>query len=71
MADLKKLDEAQLDLQKMQDKEFNGFPLDEFKTAGQINNDKDPGFQQARAAELYNIEQDIIQPHTKYERSTS
>ena len=53
----------------MQDEEFNEFPLDEFKNAGQINNDKDPGLQQARAAELYNIKQDIIQPHTKHERS--
>ena len=70
MADLKKIDEAELDLQKMQDKEFNRFPLDEFKNAGQISNDNDPGLLQARAAELYNIEQDIIQPYIKYESST-
>ena len=36
MADLKKIDEAELDLQKTQAEEFNAFPLDEFKNAGQI-----------------------------------
>ena len=56
MADLKQIDEYEASIQEQLNNEFDYFPLKEFKNAGVIPNQNDPGLKLAADAELFEIE---------------
>ena len=41
--------------------EFDYFPMEQFKDAGIVINDKDPELKLAAQAELYTLEQQVLQ----------
>ena len=61
MADLKQIDEYEASIQEQLNNEFDYFPLKEFKNAGVIPNQNDPGLKLAADAELFEIEQQVLQ----------
>ena len=61
MADLKQIDEYESSIQEQLNNEFDYFPLKEFKNAGVIPNENDPGLKLAADAELFKIEQQVLQ----------
>ena len=61
MADLKQIDEHEETLKEQMNQEFNYFPMEEFKDAGIVINDKDPELKLATQAELYTLEQQVLQ----------
>ena len=61
MADLKQIDEHEETLKEQMNQEFDYFPMEEFKYAGIVLNDKDPELKLATQAELYTLEQQVLQ----------
>ena len=61
MADFRKIDEVEKTHKEREEGEFQHFPLEHFKNAGQIINKKDPGLREARAAEMFLLEQETLQ----------
>ena len=61
MADLKQIDEYKASIQEQLNNEFDYFPLKEFNNAGVIPNENDPGLKLAADAELFEIEQQVMQ----------
>ena len=61
MADLKRIDEAELESKKLRDLEFKNFPLEQFSDAGKVANEGDPHLKAAANTELYNLEKRAIQ----------
>ena len=61
MADLKQIDEYEASIQEQLNNEFDYFPLKEFNNAGVIPNENDPGLKLAADAELFEIEQQVMQ----------
>ena len=61
MADLKQIDEVEKTHKEREEGEFQYFPLEHFKDAGQIVNEQDPVLREARAAELFLLEQESLQ----------
>ena len=61
MADLKQMDEHEETLKEQMNQEFDYFPMEEFKDAGIIANNKDPELKLAAQAELYTLEQQVLQ----------
>ena len=61
MADLKQIDKYEEIFQEQRNEEFDFFPMEEFKVAGVVNNDKDPKLKLATQAELYTLEQQVLQ----------
>ena len=61
MADLKRIDEYEASIQEKLNEEFDHFPLEEFDNAGVIHNENDPGLNLATYAELFEIEQKVLQ----------
>ena len=73
MADLKQTDEYGETLKEQRNEEFNFFPIEEFKEAGVVDNDKDPELQLAAQAQLYTLEQQVLhqQPQEKHAQTVS
>ena len=69
MADLRQIDQYDQICKEKEDTEYSSFPIQEFKQAGQVENMKDPGLQEAAAAELYNLEQKVTFDSQQYENS--
>ena len=61
MADLKQIDEYEETLKEQLNQEFDNFPIEEFKDTGVVTNENDPGLKLAADAELFNIEQQVVQ----------
>ena len=61
MADLKQIDEHEETPKEQMNQEFDYFPMEEFKDAGIVINDKDPELKLATQAELYTLEQQVLQ----------
>ena len=61
MADLKQIDEHKETLKEQMNQEFDYFPMEQFKDAGIVINDKDPELKLATQAELYTLEQQVLQ----------
>ena len=61
MAELKRIDEAETENQKLRDVQFENFPLEQFSDAGKVANEGDPHLKLAADTELYNIEKRAIQ----------
>ena len=61
MADLKCIDEAELESKKLGDLEFKDFPLEQFSDAEKVANEGDPHLKAAADTELYNLEKRAIQ----------
>ena len=61
MADLTQIDEYEETLKEQMNQEFDYFPIEEFKDAGVVINDKDPELKLATQAELYTLEQQALQ----------
>ena len=61
MADLKQIDEHKETLKEQINQEFDYFPMKEFKDAGIVINDKNPELKLATQAELYTLEQQVLQ----------
>ena len=70
MADLKQIDEHKESLKEQMNQEFDYFPMEEFKDAGIVINDKDPELKLAAQAELYTLEQQVLQQQQQ-EKCTS
>ena len=70
MADLKQIDEYEETLKEPMNQEFDYFPMEEFKDAGVVINDKDPELKLATQAELYTLEQQVLQQQQQ-EKHTS
>ena len=66
MADLKCIDEAEVENKKLRDVKFHNFPLEQFSDAGKVANDGDPHLQKAADTELYKLEQCTIQMNNDY-----
>ena len=61
MADLKQIDEHEETLKEQMNQEFDYFPIEQFKDAGIVINDKEPELKLATQAELYTLEQQMLQ----------
>ena len=61
MADLKCIDEAELESKRLRDLEFKDFPLEQFSDAGKVANEGDPHLKAAADTKLYNFEKCAIQ----------
>ena len=61
IADLKLIDEYKETLKEQTNEEFDYFPMEEFKDAGVVHNNKDPELKLAAQAELYTLEQQVLQ----------
>ena len=61
MAELKRIDEAEKENEKLRDLEFKDFPLEQFLDAGRIANEGDPQLIAAADTELYDLEKRAIQ----------
>ena len=61
MAELKRIDEAEKENNKLRDLEFQDFPLEHFSDAGRIANEGDPHLKAAADTELYVLEKRAIQ----------
>ena len=61
MADLKQINEYEENLNEQMNQEFDNFPMEEFKDAGVVTNQNDPGLKSAADAELFTIEQKVLQ----------
>ena len=61
MAELKCIDEAELESKKLRDLEFKDFPLEQFSDAGKVANEGDPHLKAAVDTELYDLEKHAIQ----------
>ena len=70
MADLKQIDEHKETLKEHMNEEFDYFPMEDFKDAGIVINDKDPELKLAAPAELYTAEQQVLQQQ-QHEKRTS
>ena len=69
MADFQDIDEYEQTQKQREEEEFDSFPIEEFKNAGQIVNEKDPWLKEAGAAELLTIEQQVLQQPVHKEHS--
>ena len=69
MADLKQIDEYEASIQEQLNNEFDYFPLKEFNNAGVIPNENDPGLKLAADAELFEIEQQVMQQQPDEKRA--
>ena len=69
MADLKQIDEYKASIQEQLNNEFDYFPLKEFNNAGVIPNENDPGLKLAADAELFEIEQQVMQQQPDEKRA--
>ena len=73
MAELKRIDEAEQENNKLRDLEFKDFPLEQFSDAGRVANEGDPHLKAAADTELYDLEKRAIQidiDKYKYENSS-
>ena len=73
MAELKRIDEAEQENNKLRDLEFKDFPLEQFSDAGRVANEGDPHLKTAANIELYDLEKCTIQMDIdkhKYENSS-
>ena len=61
MADLKQIDEYEENLNEQMNQEFDNFPMEEFKDAGIVTYKNDPDLKSAADAELFTIEQKVLQ----------
>ena len=61
MADIKRIDDEEKAAVEKFKEEFDNFPLPDFKHAGQIDNQTDPGLRKAAESELYILEQLALQ----------
>ena len=61
MADLKQINEYEENLHEQMNQEFDNFPMEEFKDAGVVTNQNDPELKSAADAELFTIEQKVLQ----------
>ena len=61
MADLKQIDEYEETRKEQMNQEFNNFPMEEFKDAGVVINNRDTELKFATQAELYTLEQQVLQ----------
>ena len=61
MADLKRIDEAEKESEKLRDVQFGNFPLEQFSEAGKVANEGDPHLKAAADTELYDLEKYAIQ----------
>ena len=61
MADLKQIDEYEETHKEQMNQEFDNFPIEEFKDAGVVSNKNDPKLNSAAGAELFKIEQEVLQ----------
>ena len=61
MAELKCIDEAEIESKKVRDIEFRNFPLEEFSEAGKVANEWDPQLKAAANTELYELEKRAIE----------
>ena len=72
MAELKRIDEAEIKNKKSRDAHFGDFPLEQFSDAGKVANEGDPHLKAAADTELYEIEKRAIQVDTEnYEYDNS
>ena len=73
MADLKQIDEYEETLKEQMNAEFDNFPMEEFKDAGVVSNDNDPELKLAAQAELFTLEQQVLQQqqHEKHTPTVS
>ena len=70
MVHLKQIDEHEETLKEQMNQEFDYFPMEEFKDAGIIPNNKDPELKLATQAELYTLEQQVLQQQQEKRTST-
>ena len=68
MADLKQIDEHEETLKEQMNQEFDYFPMEEFTDAGIVTNNKDPELKLAAQAELYTLEQQVLQQQQQEKR---
>ena len=61
MAELKRIDEAEQENNKLRDLEFKDFPLEQFSDADRVANEGDPHLKAAADTELYDLEKRTIQ----------
>ena len=61
MAELKRIDEAEIENKKQRDLQFGNFPLEQFSDAGKVANEGDPQLKAAADTELYDLEKRAIQ----------
>ena len=61
MVDLKQIDEYEETRNEQMNQEFDNFPMEEFKDAGVVINNEDPELKLAAQAELYTLEQQVLQ----------
>ena len=73
MADLKQIDEYEETLKEKMNDEFDHFPMEEFKDAGVVSNNNDPELKLAAQAELFTLEQQVLQQqqHEKHAPTVS
>ena len=69
MVDLKQIYEYKASIQEQLNNEFDCFPLNEFNNAGVISNENDPGLKLAADAELFEIEQQVMQQQPDQKRT--
>ena len=73
MAELKRIDKAEQEKNKLKDLEFKDFPLEQFSDAGRVANEEDPHLKAAANTELYDLEKHTIQidiEKQKYQKSS-
>ena len=73
MAELKRIDEAEQENNKLRDLEFKDFPLEQFSGAGKVANEGDSHLKVAADTKLYDLEKHAIQidiDKHKYENSS-
>ena len=61
MAELKRIDELEIESKKVRDVEFQNFPLEHFSEAGKVANKGDPQLKAAADMELYELEKHAIE----------
>ena len=61
MADLKQIHEYKETLKEQINQDFDYFPMEELKNSGILTNKSDPELKSATDAELFNIEQQLLQ----------
>ena len=72
MAELKRIDEAEIENKKQRDLQFGDFPLEQFSDAGKVANEGDRQLKAAADTELYDLEKRAIQIDIdKYEYENS
>ena len=71
MADLKQIDEHEETLKEQMNQEFDYFPMEQFKDAGIVINDKDTELKLVAQAELYILEQQVLQQQQQDKRTST